>query len=178
MNYCSVVIFCIYLCASVRLFAQEKRTSMTDIQLEEFGKMPSGAVIKRYTLKNKNGMIARVIDYGATLSELWVLDKNGKTQNIVAGFDNLDQYLKPEPYFGATIGRYGNRIANARFTLGGKEYKLAANNGPNALHGGLKGFDKQVWKSEPLPPKAGQQSVRFTYLSKDSEEGYPGDLSV
>jgi aldose 1-epimerase len=140
--------------------------------------MPDGAVVKRYTLKNKNGMIARVIEYGATLTELWTLDKNGRTQNIVAGFDNFDQYFKPEPYFGATIGRYGNRIGNARFTLDDKEYKLAANNGPNSLHGGLKGFDKRLWKSELLAPKTGQQSVRFTYTSKDGEEGYPGNLSV
>jgi aldose 1-epimerase len=163
---------------AVAIEAAEKRIPMSNIQQEEFGQMPGGTVVKRYTLKNKNGMIARVIDYGATLTELWVLDQNGRTQNIVAGFDNLEQYLKPEPYFGATIGRYGNRIGNARFTLDGKEYKLAANNGPNSLHGGLKGFDKQLWKSEPLPPKAGQQSVRFTYLSKDGEEGYPGNLSV
>jgi len=178
MNYHALMLFSVASLTSICSFAAEKNITMTNIQQEEFGKMPDGSVIKRYTLKNKNGMIARVIEYGATLTELWVLDKNGRTQNIVTGFDNLEQYLQPEPYFGATIGRYGNRIGNARFTLDGMEYKLAANNGPNSLHGGLKGFDKQVWKSEPLPAKAGQQSVRFTYLSKDGEEGYPGNLSV
>src|SRR4051812_35337683 len=116
-----------------RSLAAEKRINMTNIQQEDFGHLPDGAVVKRYTLKNKNGMIARLSEYGATLTELWVLDKNGRTQNVVAGFDNLDQYLKPEPYFGATIGRYANRIGNARFTLEGKEYKLAVNNGPNSL---------------------------------------------
>lgn len=151
---------------------------MTNIQVEDFGKLPSGAVIKRYTLKNRNGIIAKVMDYGAILTELWVPDRNGRSGNVVAGFDNLDQYLNGHPYFGATTGRYANRIANARFTLEGKEYKLATNNGPNALHGGLKGFDKQHWKAEPLATKAGQVSVRFTYLSKDGEEGYPGNLNT
>jgi len=151
---------------------------MTNIQVEDFGKLTNGALVKRYTLKNRNGVIAKVMDYGAILTELWVPDRNGRSANVVAGFDNLDQYLGGHPYFGATTGRYANRIANARFTLDGKEYKLAANNGRNALHGGLKGFDKQLWKSEPLETKAGQLSVRFTYLSKDGEEGYPGNLTT
>jgi aldose 1-epimerase len=151
---------------------------MTKIQVEDFGKTPDGAVVKRYTLKNRNGVIAKVMDYGAILTELWVPDKNGRSANVVAGFDNLEQYLQGHPYFGATTGRYANRIAKGRFTLDGKEYKLAANNGPNALHGGLKGFDKQLWKAEPLEGKAGQQSVRFSYVSQDGEEGYPGTLSV
>ena len=151
---------------------------MTNIQVEDFRKLPSGAVVKRYTLKNRNGIIAKIMDYGAILTELWVPDRNGRSANVVAGFDNLDQYLNGHPYFGATTGRYANRIANARFTLEGKEYKLATNNGPNALHGGLKGFDKQHWNSEPLETKAGQVSIRFTYLSKDGEEGYPGNLNT
>jgi aldose 1-epimerase len=164
--------------ASAAENARERKPRMTNIQVEDFGKMPDGAVVKRYTLKNRNGIIAKVMEYGAILTELWVPDKNGRSANVVAGFDNLEQYLQGHPYFGATTGRYANRIANARFTLEGKEYKLAANNGPNALHGGLKGFDKQLWKSEPIQSKAGQQSVRFTYLSKDDEEGYPGNLNV
>lgn len=151
---------------------------MTNIQMEDFGKLPNGAVVKRYTLKNRNGIIAKVMDYGAILTEVWVPDRNARSANVVAGFDNLDQYLNGHPYFGATTGRYANRIANARFSLDGKEYKLAANNGLNALHGGLKGFDKQLWKSEPLENKAGQVSVRFTYLSKDGEEAYPGNLNI
>jgi aldose 1-epimerase len=151
---------------------------MTNIQVEEFGKMPDGTPVKRYTLKNRNGLIAKVMEYGAILTELWVPDRNGRSGNVVAGFDNLPQYLQGHPYFGATTGRYANRIANGRFSLEGKEYKLAANNGANALHGGLKGFDKQLWKSEPLETKPGQISVRFTYLSKDGEEGYPGNLNT
>ena len=140
--------------------------------------MPDGAVVKRYTLKNRNSLIIKVMEYGAILTELSMPDRNGSSGNIVAGFDNLDQYLKGHPYFGATTGRYANRIANGRFTLDGKEYKLAANNGPNALHGGLKGFDKQLWKSESIENEPGKVSVRFSYVSKDGEEGYPGNLSV
>lgn len=151
---------------------------MTNIQVEDFGKLPNGAAVKRYTLKNRNGIIAKVMDYGAILTELWVPDRNGRSANVVGGFDNLDQYLNGHPYFGATTGRYANRIANGRFTLDGKEYKLATNNGANALHGGLKGFDKRLWKSEPLENKAGQVSIRFSYLSKDGEEGYPGNLNT
>ena len=151
---------------------------MSNIQHEQFGKLPDGSVVKRYTLKNKNGVIAKVMEYGAILTELWMPDRNGRSGNVVCGFDNLDQYLKGHPFFGATTGRYANRIAKGRFTLDGQEYTLATNNGPNALHGGLKGFDKQLWKSEILPSKAGQQSIQFTYLSKDGEEGYPGNLNV
>ncbi len=164
--------------ASAAQDARAQSLRMTKIQVEEFGKLPDGAVVKRYILKNRNGVIAKVMEYGAILTELWVPDRNGRSANVVAGFDNLEQYLKGHPYFGATTGRYANRIANARFTLDGKEYKLAANNGPNALHGGVKGFDKQLWKSEALEGKAGQQTVRFSYVSKDGEEGYPGNLTV
>ena len=151
--------------------AQNK--NMTKIQVDNFGTMPDGTVIKRYTLTNKNGLAAKVMDYGAILTELWVPDKSGKIENVVAGFDNLKQYLDGHPFFGATTGRYANRIAKGKFTLDGKEYTLATNNGPNHLHGGRKGFDKQVWKSE-----AKDGSVKFTYLSKDVEEGYPGNLDV
>ena len=156
----------------------QTRSRMTTIPQEEFGKLPDGRVVNRYTLKNRNGVIAKVMDYGAILTELWVPDKSGRSANIVCGFDNLDQYLAGHPFFGATTGRYANRIAKGRFTLEGREYTLATNNGPNHLHGGVKGFDKQLWKSEPLTGKSGQQSVRFTYVSKDGEEGYPGTLNV
>ena len=151
---------------------------MTNIQVKDFGKMPDGSAVKRYILKNKNDLVAKVVEYGATLTELWVPDRQGRTANVVAGFDNLGQYLKGCPFFGATTGRYANRIARGKFTLEGKEFTLATNNGPNALHGGVKGFDKQLWKSELPPSKPGEQSVRFSYLSKDGEEGYPGNLKV
>jgi len=158
--------------------AAENLKRMSHIQQENFGKLPDGSTVKRYTLKNKNGIIAKIIDYGAIVTELWVPDKNGNLQDIVCGFDNLDQYVKGHPFFGAIAGRYANRIGKARFPLDGKEYRLAANNGPNSLHGGLKGFDKQLWRSEAVENKPGQQSVKLTYLGKDGEEGYPGNLSV
>jgi aldose 1-epimerase len=151
---------------------------MSTVQIEEFGKLPNGSAVRRFTLTNKNGVVAKLIEYGAILSELWVPDRNGTLGNVVTGFDNLAQYLNGHPFFGATTGRYANRIAKGRFTLEGKEYTLATNNGPNALHGGLKGFDKQLWNGEALPTKAGEQGVRFSYLSKDGEEGYPGTLNV
>jgi aldose 1-epimerase len=153
----------------------------TNIQEEPFGQLADGSAVKRYTLQNTHGLRAKIMSYGATLTELWVPGQDGKPGNIVCGFDNLEQYRQGCPYFGATIGRYANRIANGRFTLDGKQYTLAINNGPNALHGGIKGFDKQLWKSEARTgpdAKPGEQSVRFGYFSKDGEEGYPGNLSV
>jgi aldose 1-epimerase len=151
---------------------------MAPLQQDEFGKIPERGVVKRYTLQNQNGILAKVMDYGAILTELWVPDNSGKAVNIVCGFDQLEQYLKGHPYFGATTGRYANRIAKGRFTLDGKQYELAVNNGLNHLHGGIKGFDKQLWKSAPLPHKPGGHSIQFSYLSKDGEEGYPGNLNV
>ena len=148
---------------------------MRNIEQENFGTTPDGGAVKRYTLTNRNGMLARLIEFGAILTELHVPDRNGKLGNVVAGFDNLAQYLNGHPFFGATTGRYANRIAKGKFTLEGKEYQLPINNGPNSLHGGLKGFDKRLWKSEPL---AGKNAVRFRYLSRDGEEGYPGNLDV
>jgi aldose 1-epimerase len=149
-----------------------------DVQKKEFGKMPDGTVIDVYTLTNTNGMVARVINYGALLTELHVPDKNGKTVDVVLGFDDLKGYLGEHPYFGANCGRVANRIAKAKFTLDGKEYTLAANNGPNHLHGGKKAFDKVVWKGhEPVIGAAGV-GVSFTYKSPDGEEGYPGNLDV
>jgi aldose 1-epimerase len=141
------------------------------VQKSEFGKMPDGTVIELYTLTNARGVIAKVITYGATLTELHVPDRNGKLGDILLGFDNLQQFLGEHPYFGSTVGRVANRIAKGKFTLD------ATNNGPNHLHGGIKGFNRVVWKAEPAPAKAGA-SVKFTYLSPNGEEGYPGNLSV
>lgn len=114
-----------------------------------------------------------IITYGGIITALRVPDRNGQMDNVVLGFNSLAEYEAGNPYFGALIGRYGNRLANARFTLNGKTYTLAANNGSNALHGGLKGFDKQVWKATPTP-----SGVELSYLSRDGEEGYPGNLNA
>ncbi|MGB2623603.1 MAG: aldose epimerase family protein [Candidatus Acidiferrum sp.] len=142
-----------------------------------FGKMPDGTEIESYTLYNTEGASAKVITYGATLAELHMPDRHGKMGDVVLGFDNLEGYLGQYPYFGGTIGRYANRIAKGEFTLDGKTYHLALNNGPNSLHGGTIGFNRRVWKAEPLEVKDGA-AVRFTYLSKDGEENYPGNLHV
>jgi aldose 1-epimerase len=144
------------------------------VQRSSFGKLPDGTETSLFTLANSHGLIAKVTDYGTIITELHVPDRNGKLKDVVLGFDNLEQYLKGHPYFGCTVGRVANRIANGRFTLDGKEYRLAVNNGPNHLHGGLKGFDKVVWKTET----PGGAAVKFSYTSPDGEEGYPGEVQT
>ena len=142
-----------------------------------FGKTSSGENIDLYTLRNANGVETTITNYGGIVVSLKVPDRNGKFDDVVLGFNDLESYTKPGPYFGALIGRYGNRIAKGRFTLNGVEYKLATNNGENHLHGGIKGFDKVVWTGREMKTKAGP-TVILTYLSKDGEEGYPGNLRV
>jgi aldose 1-epimerase len=136
-----------------------------------------GQPINLFTLKNKNGLEAKIINFGGIVMSLKVPDRNGRFADVVLGFNDLDNYLKPHPSFGTAIGRFGNRIAKGRFTLNGVEYKLAINNGENHLHGGIKGFDDVVWTAEAVHSTAGP-AVRMTYLSKDGEEGYPGNLRV
>ena len=145
-----------------------------NVKKSSFGKLPDGTAVDLFTLTNANGLVAKVANYGAIITELHVPDRQGQLGDIAFGFDNLEQYLKGHPYFGATIGRVANRIAGSQFTLDGQTYKLAVNNGPNSLHGGLKGFDKVVWKATPQKGA----SVKFTYTSADGEEGYPGQLEV
>jgi len=129
----------------------------------------------QYILTNKNGMVVKILNYGGTVTDIITPDKNGKMGNVVLGYESLEGYRQTgNPYFGSLVGRYGNRIANAKFTLDGKEYTLAANNGPNTLHGGLKGFDKVIWVVKLF----NDSSLLLSYSSKDGEEGYPGNLSV
>jgi len=134
-----------------------------------------GKEVSLYTLTNANGMVIKITNYGGVVTSITTPDKKGNFENIVLGFDSLSPYLNGRSFFGATIGRYGNRIAKGKFTLDGTTYTLAVNNGPNALHGGIKGFDKVVWDAKEI---AGPDSVGLvlTYLSKDKEEGYPGNL--
>lgn len=135
--------------------------------------------VTQYLLSNGRGMQVSLINYGAIVTAVNVPDKNGKVENVTLGFDSLDGYLDGHPYFGATVGRYANRIAGGKFKLNDKEYTLAANNGPNHLHGGEKGFDKRIWHAnEMLSADEGIVGVKFTYHSPDGEEGYPGDLTV
>jgi len=134
-----------------------------------------GKEVKMYILTNKNGAEATVINYGAKLVSLCVPDKDGKLTDVVLGHNNLDEYLSSEePYFGAVCGRTGNRIAKGKFTLDGVSYQLAINNGPNNLHGGLKGFNAVVWDAK----QTDSQKLELTYLAKDGEEGFPGNLNV
>ncbi len=147
------------------------------ITSEPFGTTKEGTSVSLYTLRNSKGAEARISNYGGLVVSLTMPDRNGQYADVTLGYDNLDGYLKETPYFGALIGRYGNRIAKGKFTLDGKEYTLATNDYPNTLHGGLKGFDKVVWKAKAVQTPAGP-SLRLTYVSKDMEEGYPGNLSV
>lgn len=140
-----------------------------------FGKTAEGTEVYLYTLKNSKGMEAAITNYGGIVVSLMTPDKNGQFADIVLGFDSLDGYLKEHPYFGAIVGRYGNRIGGAKFSISGKEYKLAANNGPNSLHGGIKGFDKKVWAAQV---DDATNSLILSYSSPDMEEGYPGKLDV
>ncbi len=152
--------------------------SKSTVEQQVFGKMPDGREVRIFTLTNKNGLKARVTEYGAILVSMEVPDKSGKLADVTHGYDTLEGWLTNTSYFGSTVGRFGNRIKDGKFTLEGKEYTLAKNNEPGGipchLHGGIKGFDKVVWAGKV----ADSDSVEFTYVSKDGEEGYPGNLTV
>ena len=158
-------------------FAVAIANAQAGITKTAFGKTDAGENVDLYTLRNSHGVEATITNYGGIVVSLKVPDRSGKFDDVVLGFSSLDSYLKPGPYFGALIGRYGNRIAKGRFMLNGVEYKLAVNNGENHLHGGIKGFDKVVWTGKDMKTAAGPALV-LTYLSRDGEEGYPGNLNV
>jgi len=149
-------------------------TPTSGVTRSSFGTV-SGQNVEMFTLRNAHGVEVKATSYGAIITSIVTPDRNGRPGDIVLGFDTIEGYLKDSPYFGAVVGRYGNRIAKGRFTLDGHTYALATNNGPNHLHGGLKGFDKVVWKAELLQGRTG---VAFSRLSPDGEEGYPGNLDV
>lgn len=148
---------------------------MKHLQKKVFGQTEEGNEIEQYTLINSNGLQVDIITYGARIISLQVPDKEGKLSNVVLGFDSATNYLQENPYFGAAVGRFANRIANGEFTLEGVTYSLARNNGSNNLHGGIKGFDKALWKAEIIAEE--KNSLRLHYLSKHMEEGFPGDLN-
>jgi aldose 1-epimerase len=147
------------------------------IKKETFGKTTGGEQIDLYSLKNKKGMEVSITNFGATVVTLKVPDRGGKATDIVLGYDTLDGYEKGTSYFGATVGRYGNRIAGGKFSLDGKTYTLPKNNGENTLHGGIVGFNKRVWKAREIDSKEGE-ALEMSYLSADGEEGFPGNLSA
>jgi len=155
----------------------EQKNPKCKVEKSGFGISPEGDSVSLYTLKNENDLLVKITDFGGIITEIHSRDRHGKMKNVVLGFDNLEQYTEGHPNFGALIGRFGNRIANARFTLDGEEYQLAANNGPNSLHGGIKGFDDVVWDAEVFSDE-NRAALKLSYLSPDGEEGYPGNLSV
>ena len=157
----------------------DKEEEKTPTNTPKAGKVLYGMIgadsVFQYTLSNKNGMTVRIINYGGTVTDIMTPDKSGKMGNVVLGYDSLAGFLQTgNPYFGCLVGRYANRIANAKFTLDGKEYTLAPNNDGNTLHGGIKGFDKVIWTVKAFS----DSSISLSYLSKDGEEGYPGNLSA
>jgi aldose 1-epimerase len=143
-----------------------------------YGALADGTAIDQYTLANGHGMTVKIITYGGIVTEIDTPDRHGTIADVALGFDNLADYVAKSPYFGAIIGRYGNRIAKGMFTLDGTAYTLAVNNGVNALHGGLKGFDKRVWQATVVPASHGSAGLKLSYTSVNGEEGYPGTLAV
>jgi aldose 1-epimerase len=168
----------VLLCAAVwGAGCARRETPATKIMKQEFGKTQDGIAVQLYTLSNGKGVRITLTNYGGIITSIVVPDREGRAGDIVLGFDTLEGYLKGHPYFGAIIGRYGNRIGKARFSIDGVEYRLAANDGDNHLHGGVKGFDKVVWHAREYADPAGQH-VALHYRSPDGEEGYPGNLDV
>lgn len=150
---------------------------MTELNKQQWGITPEGEPVQLYTLRSDTGIEATVTNYGGRLATLKTPDRHGRFGDIVLGFDTLEGYLHKNPYFGALVGRYANRIANGRFTLNGRTYTLPQNNGTNSLHGGYKGFDKVVWRASEAQ-RNGAPALELRYLSRDGEEGYPGNLEV
>ncbi len=170
--FCSMVL----MVGTAGAFGASAKQPAPGIKRSVFGKMKDGQTIDLYTLTNRNGMRVSITNYGGRVVSVFVPDRNGKFDDVVLGFDDLQGYLGNNPFFGAIIGRYANRIAHGRFTLDGVTYKLPINDGPNSLHGGTQGFDKRVWKARELSQD--HPALELTYLSKDGEEGYPGNLSA
>ncbi|MGH9309900.1 MAG: aldose epimerase family protein [Vicinamibacterales bacterium] len=169
----TLIVMAVVVIAQVLAGAGQAQAGKPGVTREPFGKTADGVQVEIFTLTNKNGVQVRALTYGGIITSLRVPDRNGTFADIVLGFDGLEQYLPRHPYFGAIVGRYGNRIGNAQFTLEGHTYKLAANNGPNHLHGGIRGFDRYVWDAAVPPDGVG---VAFTRTSPDGEEGYPGTV--
>ena len=171
--------FCMFLLLTTNCQQSDtqKESNVTmNVEQRSFGDV-DGKEVWLFTFENSSGMKVSITNYGAIVVTLLVPDRNGKLEDIVLGYDKLEGYLEETPYFGAIVGRYGNRIAKGRFSINGQEYKLATNNNENHLHGGIKGFDKVVWDAETVE-EGNSIGLKLTYLSKDNEEGYPGNLKV
>jgi len=184
VSLAGLVIICSFTVAAIAAATVNKETMTNNervaglrVTKEIFGKMPDGAPVAKYVLTNIHEVRVGILTYGGIIQSVVVPDKNGKLQDVALGFDNLDQYIKESPYFGAIIGRYGNRIAKGQFKLEGKQYQVPTNDGPNALHGGSKGFDKEVWAASPIEG-SNWVGVELVYLSPDGQMGFPGGLEV
>jgi aldose 1-epimerase len=166
-------------CRKDKSESSEKRSDAggAGVRRADFGTTKDGKAVEIYTLTNKHGLVARVMTYGATLTELRIPDKSGNADSIVLGFNDFAKYEAGHPFFGSTTGRVANRIAKGKFSVDGKPYTVAVNNGPNHLHGGPNGFDKQLWNAQPIKSADGP-SVKFTYLSPDGDQGFPGNLDT
>jgi aldose 1-epimerase len=175
INYLLVFITIIF--CSIISCKNTKTMANTTIEKNQFGKTIDGTDVDQYILSNKKGMEISIITYGGIITSWTAADKNGDYKNIVLGYNTLAEYEAETPYFGALIGRYGNRIAKGKFAIDGETYTLAVNNGVNHLHGGLKGFDKVVWDAKTIVNDS-MASLELSYLSKDMEEGYPGKLET
>jgi aldose 1-epimerase len=179
---CTALIIFMFSCKTnteVKSTATETKaqTDTASVIVTHFGELQDGTPMSLYTLTNTNRVSMSVINYGGIITSIMAPDKNGRFDDIVLGFDSLDNYVTSSPFFGALIGRYGNRIAKGKFELDGKKYTLAVNNGENHLHGGVKGFDKVIWNIEKHSVNDGV-AIKLSYLSKDMEEGYPGNLNT
>jgi aldose 1-epimerase len=175
MSYSRWTTFALPGVLALACFAQAPATKgKSSVTKKDYGKTADGQAVDLYTLSNASGMKAEIITYGGALVSLTAPDRNGKFGDVVLGMDDIKGYQTPVPYFGALIGRYGNRIGKAQFALDGHTYKLPANDNGNTLHGGLKGFDKRIWSAKP----GTGASLELSYVSKDGEEGFPGTLSA
>ena len=166
----------IFAVASLFIMNACKQEDSTQIAVSEFGTLADGRKAELYTLTNTNGMEVKITNYGGTITSWTAPDKEGKYENITLGFETVEDYEKGSPYFGAIIGRYGNRIANGKFSIGDSTYQLPLNDGSNSLHGGNVGFDKVLWDATPIDGE--EPKLQLTYLSKDGEQGYPGNLNI
>ncbi|NBB73211.1 MAG: galactose-1-epimerase, partial [Bacteroidetes bacterium] len=174
-----LLLFVLFVSAAIG--AQEGQAQPADasrsVLAQPFDTTETGRLVKLYTLTNANGVELRAMNYGGIILSLRVPDRDGNVDDVVLGYETLDKYLDESPYFGAIVGRYANRIAGGRFTLNGKTYDLATNNGPNHLHGGTVGFDQRVWAARPFVGEHGA-GIELSYTSPDGEEGYPGTLDT
>lgn len=170
-------IFFFFIAATI-LFCQPKKEESQLLEKKLFGKLADGREVDEYTLANANGLEVKVINYGATVVSIDAPDRNGKFSDVVLGYDNLEGYVADKAYFGAIVGRYGNRIAKGKFFLDGKEYQLSVNNNGNQLHGGKEGFNKKVWTVVDAEKTKLGPSLTLTYVSKDGEEGFPGTVKL